>query len=103
MALLNRGWFSGQRDGRSVLSALLLLAVIGCLIWTTQTLAQAPPSDGSAASQSVAAQGSGSIPTRNLLDAVRDGGPLMMAIAVCSFVLCVFVCERGIFTWYSEL
>ena len=34
------------------------------------------------------------IPTKNLLGVLRDGGPLMIAIAVCSFILLVFVFER---------
>jgi biopolymer transport protein ExbB len=36
------------------------------------------------------------IPTKNLLQVIRDGGPLMMPIGVCSFVLLVFVFERAI-------
>ncbi len=37
------------------------------------------------------------IPTRSLLQVARDGGPLMVPIALCSFVLLVFVFERAIF------
>lgn len=37
------------------------------------------------------------IPTRSLLQVIRDGGPLMIPIALCSFVLLVFVFERAIF------
>ena len=95
MALLIGKLPTRQRDARSVLSGLLLLAVIGCLIWSTQALAQAPSADDQVASETASSQVTGSIPTRNLLDAVRDGGPLMMAIAVCSFILCVFVFERA--------
>ncbi len=36
------------------------------------------------------------IPTKNLLQVIRDGGPLMLPIAVCSFILLVFVFERAI-------
>lgn len=36
------------------------------------------------------------IPTRNLLYAVRDGGPLMIPLALCSFALLVFGFERAI-------
>jgi len=36
------------------------------------------------------------IPTKNLLDVIRDGGPLMIPIGICSFVLLVFVFERAI-------
>ncbi len=37
-----------------------------------------------------------SIPTKNLLAMLRDGGPLMIPIGFCSFILCVFVFERAI-------
>ncbi|MCA9121678.1 MAG: MotA/TolQ/ExbB proton channel family protein [Planctomycetales bacterium] len=37
-----------------------------------------------------------SIPTKNLLQVIRDGGPLMLPIGVCSFILLVFVFERTI-------
>jgi biopolymer transport protein ExbB len=36
------------------------------------------------------------IPTKNLLDVIRDGGVLMYPIGLCSFVLCVIVFERAI-------
>ncbi|WP_231756534.1 MotA/TolQ/ExbB proton channel family protein [Lignipirellula cremea] len=38
----------------------------------------------------------GSIPTKNMLQVVKDGGPLMIPIAICSIVLLVFVFERAI-------
>jgi biopolymer transport protein ExbB len=36
------------------------------------------------------------IPTKNMLSAFRDGGPMMIPIAGCSFALLVFVFERFI-------
>ena len=36
------------------------------------------------------------IPTKNLLQVVREGGPLMYPIGLCSFILLVFVFERAI-------
>jgi biopolymer transport protein ExbB len=36
------------------------------------------------------------IPTKNLLDVMREGGILMYPIGLCSFILCVFVFERAI-------
>lgn len=36
------------------------------------------------------------IPTKNLLQVIRDGGALMLPIGICSFVLLVFVFERTI-------
>jgi biopolymer transport protein ExbB len=38
----------------------------------------------------------GQIPIKNLLDVMRDGGPLMIPIGFCSFILLVFVFERAI-------
>ena len=43
-----------------------------------------------------AAAAAGKIPTKNLLDVMYDGGPLMYPIGICSFVLFVFVFERFI-------
>jgi len=36
------------------------------------------------------------IPTKSLLQVIRDGGPLMLPIGLCSIVLLVFVFERAI-------
>ena len=36
------------------------------------------------------------IPTKNLLQVLRDGGPMMLPIGVCSFLLLVFVFERAV-------
>ncbi|MEX2175794.1 MAG: MotA/TolQ/ExbB proton channel family protein [Pirellulaceae bacterium] len=38
----------------------------------------------------------GPIPTKNMLSVFHDGGPLMYPIAICSFVLTIFVFERFI-------
>lgn len=35
------------------------------------------------------------IPTRNLLELIRDGGLLMLPIGICSFILFIFVFERA--------
>lgn len=45
-----------------------------------ESVAEAPPRGG----------------TKNLLQTFNDGGPLMYPIAVCSFLLVIFVCERFI-------
>ncbi len=39
---------------------------------------------------------SGAIPTKNLLQVLKEGGPLMIPIGICSFILFVFVFERSI-------
>jgi biopolymer transport protein ExbB len=36
------------------------------------------------------------IPTKNVLAVIKDGGPLIFPIAICSFALFVFVLERSI-------
>jgi biopolymer transport protein ExbB len=49
--------------------------------------------DGAAATRPVVQP---AIPTKNMLSAFRDGGPMMYPIAACSFALMVFVFERFI-------
>ncbi len=44
----------------------------------------------------VAQEPDSSIPTKNMLEVVRDGGLLMIPIGICSFVLLVFVFERAV-------
>ena len=93
MALPIRKLDRGARGAGWLPRVVMLWAVVIGLAWTTFAFAQdsnaIAPADASTVAEA------GSIPTRNLLGAVRDGGPLMMAIAVCSFVLCVFVFERA--------
>jgi biopolymer transport protein ExbB len=57
--------------------------------------AQASPANSSAPRAPVAEDGN-TIPTRNLLQVLQDGGPLMIPILACSFALFVFVFERAI-------
>jgi biopolymer transport protein ExbB len=55
--------------------------------------------DEAAPNEAIAAEKPASeaaIPTRNLLQMMNDGGPLMYPIAGCSFVLLIFVFERAI-------
>lgn len=58
----------------------------------TPLLLAATASAQSSVAEAAAAEGN--IATKNLLDIIVDGGPLMYPIAVCSFVLTVFVFER---------
>lgn len=95
MALPIRKLDRGALAARWLPRGVMLWAFVIGLAWTTLAFGQgSTPTDPSAANGATAAE-AGSIPTRNLLGAVRDGGPLMMAIAICSFVLCVFVFERA--------
>lgn len=71
------------------LRAALVFAALACGAATAWAADPVTPT--------VAAEPSASsIPTQNLLDAMRDGGPLMIPIGICSFILCVFVFERTI-------
>jgi biopolymer transport protein ExbB len=58
--------------------------------------AQDEASSDEAAAAVSADENANSIPTRNLLQVLRDGGILMIPIGVCSFILFVFVFERAI-------
>jgi biopolymer transport protein ExbB len=84
---------------------VLGLAVLGSLtapaagpLARAQTGSDAPPSAASAANPPSILAGpvvdSAQIPMKNLLQVMRDGGPLMIPIGLCSVVLLVFVLER---------
>ena len=64
-----------------LLSAAMPMAVLG---------------QGAASDVAVPLVSENPIPTKNLLQVIRDGGPLMVPIGVCSFALMVFVFERAI-------
>lgn len=81
----------------------LAAAAVGCSLLLAAVAVAQPPVDPP--SEDVAAAGGelvspvvdqNPIPTKNLLQVIRDGGPLMVPIGVCSFVLLVFVFERTI-------
>jgi len=55
-----------------------------------------PPAVAMANVTPAAGETENAIPTKNLLDVLRDGGLLMIPIAGCSFILLVFVFERAI-------
>jgi biopolymer transport protein ExbB len=67
---------------------IVFLGLAGTLALATAVFAQ------SAQEERAAAQAT--IPTKNLLDVMYEGGPLMYPIGLCSFVLFVFVFERFI-------
>lgn len=68
----------------------ILLTLVGSAFGQTTADGAAPSSLATPAVEQVA------IPTKNLLQVIRDGGPLMLPIGVCSFILLVFVFERTI-------
>lgn len=68
--------------------------ILGASLWAiaaTSVLAQAP-----AAAPAAAPANEQVIHTKNMLTIFYDGGPLMLPIAICSFVLLIFVFERFI-------
>jgi biopolymer transport protein ExbB len=82
---------------QSLLRAALLIAAVS---WSVPAAAQVlaepgvrPIDSGSATGPAVPGQ---PIPTQNMLQVIRDGGPLMIPIGICSFILMVFVFERSI-------
>lgn len=79
---------------KSIGASLLLALLLVPLGWS---LAHAEPTAVSGSPDQTDAAGSGAaIETQNLLKVIRDGGPLMIPIGICSFVLFVFVFERAI-------
>lgn len=81
--------------------ALALLIALGGGVFPAAVFAQDEASEaaspaGEATAEDAAPPAAAEIPTRNLLQMMRDGGPLMYPIAGCSFVLLIFVFERSI-------
>jgi biopolymer transport protein ExbB len=83
------------------LRRLVALVASGCLaaFVAVSAWAQAPvaaPPDQPEALPAAADQPPGreAIPTKNMLSVFHDGGPIMYPIALCSFLLLVFVFER---------
>ena len=75
---------------RHLAALTLLLALAGPTFGQAAAAGSAPSDLAPPAIEEV------SIPTKNLLQVIRDGGPLMLPISVCSFILLVFVFERTI-------
>src|SRR5262245_46319893 len=83
---------------RPLVSQWLLAATVFTLIaFIGQHLPRADAQDRPIVGRSVAPPTAPQvIPTKNMLSAFRDGGPMMIPIAGCSFALLVFVFERFI-------
>ncbi|MCH5377474.1 MAG: MotA/TolQ/ExbB proton channel family protein [Planctomycetes bacterium] len=81
---------------RSALLAILVAAIAIAAPASAQVAG--PPDSGSVAPVDVTepATEDNAIPTQNLLQVIHDGGPLMIPIGICSFILLVFVFERSI-------
>jgi biopolymer transport protein ExbB len=78
----------------------VLSAKIGlfCLVCSLLASAGSALAQDSVAQESIVqeAAAEATIPTKNLLDVLYDGGPLMYPIGLCSFLLMIFVFERFI-------
>src|SRR5689334_1492003 len=90
-------------NARSLISRLVVAAIaVGLFAVAAQRLPRAEGQERAVAARTPASHSaappaaSQAIPTKNMLTAFRDGGPLMYPIAGCSFALLVFVFERFI-------
>lgn len=87
------------------------VVAVSVIVVLRNAAAQAPPTDAPAdvtpaiepadgeiaeTADSNAAEDIAAIPTKSLLTVIQDGGPLMIPIGICSFILLVFVFERAI-------
>ncbi|MDP6445613.1 MAG: MotA/TolQ/ExbB proton channel family protein [Pirellulaceae bacterium] len=90
--------------GRLAAIAILAAAVLACC-WSAPALSRAEDSIDGAAIRvepaagdqvSAAAEEEIPIPTKNVLQVIRDGGVLMLPIAGCSLILMAFIFERAI-------
>lgn len=92
--MIHRSLFFMSRHAASRIAWAALLGVALGWIVTGPLQAQTVATPGAEVGP-VAAEAS-PIPTRNLLEVIRDGGPLMIPIGLCSFILFVFLFERSI-------
>ena len=86
---------------RRELAAAFVLAILTAAVLLAQPFAARAAGDVPVGleTQEAAAQMSAadtSIPTRDLWSIIRSGGPLMIPIAICSFLLLTFVFERTV-------
>jgi biopolymer transport protein ExbB len=91
------------RHRRATWAAVLVLATIAAYALHAQAAASLGAEPGVAAPAAESAEATGAepaasepIPTRSLLEMILAGGPLMVPILVCSFVLTLVVFERTI-------
>lgn len=93
-----------QRRGLCTVMSRVCLGILFCgLLYAPWVSAQVPDAPSNVTTSAAATEqlavplaAENPIPTKSLLQVIRDGGPLMLPIAFCSFVLLVFVFERAI-------
>ncbi len=81
---------------KGIVILVLLIAPFGAAFGQSDQAGVDAPVATEASDLATPAIGEMAIPTKNLLQVIRDGGPLMLPIGVCSFILLVFVFERTI-------
>jgi biopolymer transport protein ExbB len=77
----------------------LFLVSIACLLFSSsgsQLSARQTPTEPAVAVVPAPSAGGNIIASRRLLEVIRNGGPLMVPIGACSFILLIFVFERSI-------
>ena len=95
------GHAQAARFPRRELAVAFVLAILTAAVLLTQPFAARAADDvpGGVESQETAGQiaaADTSIPTQDLWSIIRDGGPLMIPIGICSFLLLTFVFERTV-------
>lgn len=92
------GYWTGhcQRPGGQAVRAVLIAAAMIAGFGAIGPQGRIAHAEESASPSSASLAEAQEIPTRNLLQVMRDGGPLMYPIAGCSFLLLIFVFERAI-------
>ena len=77
-----------------ILTALIVFTLLGLMHTAFSQEPTASETADSINEPAVMSTEAAAIQTKNLLQVIRDGGPLMIPIAICSFVLMIFVFER---------
>ncbi len=81
--------------GREIIAAVILVILVAIVLFSQPFAARA--ADVAAAGPITQnASGEEAIPTQDLWSIIRSGGPLMIPIGVCSFLLLTFVFERTV-------
>lgn len=91
----HRDQWAGKTAGTVVLLAVLLLGLRHGPAAVAQSSTDTPAAALAVTPAEPVVQRA-PIPTKNLLAVLRDGGPLLVPLAFCSFLLFVFVFERAI-------
>lgn len=79
-----------------IICSACFVAMLAVCLFCEPAMAQETALPETAAATDTTSDTGNIIATRRLLEVVRNGGPLMIPIGICSFVLLVFVFERAI-------